>query len=249
MAAWTSRARCRRGSARALPGLLARRSSAAGAPLDRDIADIDAALGEQLDAVLHAPAISRARGTLAGPRLADLRHRARPPHQGAIAADLLDRALPRPRAGPRVRPERDLPADLRGRVRHARRRAVRADGDRPRRPTSRGARGDDRRCGRPDAALRGRRGRLHAGRAVARSDGAGSRRHSPTSKACATSLRRCAAPITCAGAASRGRADMRFVAVTLPRLLARHPWTDDPSRVDGFRYCEYAPDAQTRACG
>ena len=39
-----------------------------------------------------------------------------------------------------------------------------------------------------------------------------------------------------------GRADMRFVAVTLPRLLARHPWTDDPSRVDGFRYSEYAPD-------
>lgn len=43
-----------------------------------------------------------------------------------------------------------------------------------------------------------------------------------------------------------GRADMRFVAVTLPRLLARHPWADDPSRVDGFRYCEYAPDAGTR---
>ena len=33
-----------------------------------------------------------------------------------------------------------------------------------------------------------------------------------------------------------GRADMRFVAVTLPRLLARRPWADDPSRVDGFRY-------------
>jgi type VI secretion system ImpC/EvpB family protein len=43
-----------------------------------------------------------------------------------------------------------------------------------------------------------------------------------------------------------GRADMRFVAVTLPRLLARHPWTDDPSRVDGFRYCEHAPDAGSR---
>jgi type VI secretion system ImpC/EvpB family protein len=43
-----------------------------------------------------------------------------------------------------------------------------------------------------------------------------------------------------------GRADMRFVAVTLPRLLARHPWADDPSRVDRFRYCEYAPTAATR---
>ena len=43
-----------------------------------------------------------------------------------------------------------------------------------------------------------------------------------------------------------GRADMRFVAVTLPRLLARHPWTDEPSRVDGFRYSEHAPDADTR---
>lgn len=43
-----------------------------------------------------------------------------------------------------------------------------------------------------------------------------------------------------------GRADMRFVTVTLPRLLARHPWTDDPARRDGFRYSEYAPDAASR---
>ncbi|MBV8188060.1 MAG: type VI secretion system contractile sheath large subunit [Alphaproteobacteria bacterium] len=43
-----------------------------------------------------------------------------------------------------------------------------------------------------------------------------------------------------------GRADVRFVAVTLPRLLARHPWTDDPSRIDGFRYWEYAPDTASR---
>ncbi|HEY6981167.1 type VI secretion system contractile sheath large subunit [Reyranella sp.] len=43
-----------------------------------------------------------------------------------------------------------------------------------------------------------------------------------------------------------GRADMRFVAVTLPRLLARPPWADDPSRVDRFRYREYAPDPGTR---
>ncbi len=43
-----------------------------------------------------------------------------------------------------------------------------------------------------------------------------------------------------------GRADMRFVAVTLPRLLARRPWADDPSRIDGFHYQEHAPDAASR---
>ena len=43
-----------------------------------------------------------------------------------------------------------------------------------------------------------------------------------------------------------GRADMRFVGVTFPRLLARTPWTDDPSRVDGFRYSEYSPDTESR---
>jgi type VI secretion system ImpC/EvpB family protein len=42
------------------------------------------------------------------------------------------------------------------------------------------------------------------------------------------------------------REDMRFVAVTLPRLLARPPWLDDPARADGFRYEEYAPDAADR---
>ena len=41
------------------------------------------------------------------------------------------------------------------------------------------------------------------------------------------------------------REEMRFVAVTLPRLLARRPWLDDPGRADGFRYAEYVPD---RAC-
>jgi type VI secretion system protein ImpD/type VI secretion system protein ImpC len=42
------------------------------------------------------------------------------------------------------------------------------------------------------------------------------------------------------------REDMRFVGVTLPRLLARAPWGDDPARADGFRYAEYAPDAASR---
>ncbi len=43
-----------------------------------------------------------------------------------------------------------------------------------------------------------------------------------------------------------GRPDMRFVAIALPRLLARTPWTDEPSRLDGFRYREHAPTADTR---
>src|SRR5262249_31793947 len=43
-----------------------------------------------------------------------------------------------------------------------------------------------------------------------------------------------------------GRADVRFMAVALPRLLARRPWTDDPSRVDGLRYWEDAPDSESR---
>jgi len=42
------------------------------------------------------------------------------------------------------------------------------------------------------------------------------------------------------------REDMRFVAITLPRVLARTPWEDDPARADGFRYAEYAPGADSR---
>jgi type VI secretion system protein ImpD/type VI secretion system protein ImpC len=40
--------------------------------------------------------------------------------------------------------------------------------------------------------------------------------------------------------------DIRFVAVTLPRVLARPPWRDDPARHDGFRYQEFAGDAEAR---
>jgi type VI secretion system ImpC/EvpB family protein len=43
-----------------------------------------------------------------------------------------------------------------------------------------------------------------------------------------------------------GREDMRFIGVTLPRVLARPPWEDDPARADGFRYAEYAPDVSSR---
>jgi type VI secretion system ImpC/EvpB family protein len=43
-----------------------------------------------------------------------------------------------------------------------------------------------------------------------------------------------------------GREDMRFVCVVMPRVLARPPWSDDPSRADGFRYAEYAPRAANR---
>lgn len=42
------------------------------------------------------------------------------------------------------------------------------------------------------------------------------------------------------------REDMRFVALALPRVLARPPWRDDPARADGFRYAEYAPDRTAR---
>ena len=42
------------------------------------------------------------------------------------------------------------------------------------------------------------------------------------------------------------REEMRFVAITLPRLLARLPWEDDPARADGFCYAEYAPSAASR---
>ena len=40
--------------------------------------------------------------------------------------------------------------------------------------------------------------------------------------------------------------DIRFLAVVLPRVLARTPWRDDPLRGDPFRYNEYAPDADSR---
>jgi type VI secretion system protein ImpD/type VI secretion system protein ImpC len=40
--------------------------------------------------------------------------------------------------------------------------------------------------------------------------------------------------------------DIRYLAVTLPRVLARGPWHDDPARSDKFRYSEYAPDAESR---
>ncbi len=42
------------------------------------------------------------------------------------------------------------------------------------------------------------------------------------------------------------RADMRFVGVTLPHILARAPWQDDSTRNDGFRYREYAPTNEDR---
>ncbi|MBV8614450.1 MAG: type VI secretion system contractile sheath large subunit [Acetobacteraceae bacterium] len=43
-----------------------------------------------------------------------------------------------------------------------------------------------------------------------------------------------------------GREDMRFVAIAMPRVLARPPWEDDPARADGFRYAETALHAGER---
>ena len=40
--------------------------------------------------------------------------------------------------------------------------------------------------------------------------------------------------------------DIRFLAVVLPRVLARPPWDDDDLRKGGWRYAEYAPDAASR---
>lgn len=43
-----------------------------------------------------------------------------------------------------------------------------------------------------------------------------------------------------------GQEDIRFLALTLPRVLARPPWLDDPARPERFRYNEYSPLATTR---
>ena len=43
-----------------------------------------------------------------------------------------------------------------------------------------------------------------------------------------------------------GQEDARFLAVALPRLLARAPWGDDSGRVDGFRYQEDAQGPDDR---
>jgi type VI secretion system ImpC/EvpB family protein len=40
--------------------------------------------------------------------------------------------------------------------------------------------------------------------------------------------------------------DIRFLAVVLPRVLARPPWDDDDLRAEGWRYAEYAHDAASR---
>jgi type VI secretion system protein ImpD/type VI secretion system protein ImpC len=42
------------------------------------------------------------------------------------------------------------------------------------------------------------------------------------------------------------RADMRFVGLALPRLLARLPWQDDGTRADSVRYAEHVPTPEER---
>jgi type VI secretion system ImpC/EvpB family protein len=42
------------------------------------------------------------------------------------------------------------------------------------------------------------------------------------------------------------RQDMRFIGIALPRLLARPPWEMDGTRADNFAYAEYAPTNEDR---
>ena len=65
-ASWASVKRWKRGSARRVTGLLAAGGDRLRAALDRDIADIDAALGDQLDAVLHHPRLRALEGRWRG---------------------------------------------------------------------------------------------------------------------------------------------------------------------------------------
>ena len=44
----------------------------------------------------------------------------------------------------------------------------------------------------------------------------------------------------------QGGTDSRFLAIVLPRVLARPPWPDDGARGDGFRYGEHAPGVADR---
>ena len=99
--------------------------------LDRDIAAIDAMLSEQLDAILHHARLRRLEGTWRGLAwLVDGIELSQPAEdqdpQRQLAGD-----LPRPGTRHRVRSEPAVPQDLRGRVRHARRRAVRPADGRP----------------------------------------------------------------------------------------------------------------------
>ena len=213
-----------------------RRQRALRAALDRDIAEIDAAIGEQLDAVLHAPRFLKLEGRWRG--LAWLISGIEPGRRIKV------RLLPVSWAELCRDLERALEFDQSVTFRRIYEDEFGMPGGEPyglmvidhavRHRAAPGATTDDVGC--PGPALGGRRGRLHAGRAVARS------------VACSKStqfselegVRDITAPLRgtehMRWRGLAGRADMRFVAVTLPRLLARHPWTDDPSRVDGFRY-------------
>jgi type VI secretion system protein ImpD/type VI secretion system protein ImpC len=213
--------------------------------LDRDIADIDAALGEQLDAVLHAPRFLRLEGRWRG--LAWLISGIEPGRR--IKVRLL------PISWPELC--RDLDRALEFDQSTIFRRIYEDEFGMP--------------GGEPyglmviDHAVRHR-----AGAGATTDDVGGLAQFSAVAAAAfmptvlsldptvlevdgfsdLEGVRDIAAPLRSADhlrwRSLSGRADMRFVAVTLPRLLARHPWTDDPSRLDGFRYSEYAPTADTR---
>jgi type VI secretion system protein ImpD/type VI secretion system protein ImpC len=228
-----------------LTGLLAAGGDALRAALDRDIADIDAALGEQLDAVLHTPRFLRLEGRWRG------------------LAWLISGIEPGRRIKVRLLPIswtelcRDLERALEFDQSVTFRRIYEEEFGMP--------------GGEPyglmviDHAVR-----HHVGPGATTDDVGGLVQLSAVAAAAfmptvlsldptvlevdefsdLEGVRDITAPLRSVDhvrwRSLAGRADMRFVAVTLPRLMARHPWTDDPSRLDGFRYCEYAPTADTR---
>ena len=198
--------------------------------LDRDIAAIDDLIAAQLDAVLHHPRLQRLEGSWRGlawlvdgfDPAARLKTRLL-----SAAWEELDRDL---RAGQPVRPVRPVPPDLRERVRHGRRRAVRPAGDRSRAAPRAGAARAWRRRRRSTTCRSCRRSASIAAAAfvpivLARVAGAARRRPVRPTSPCRTTWRpRSATMITPAGAQLATREDTRFLCVTMPRVLARPRW-------------------------
>jgi type VI secretion system ImpC/EvpB family protein len=231
------------GEARAL-ALLARPDDLRGA-LDRDIAAIDAAIGEQLDAILHHPRLQRLEGSWRG--LAWLAEGVDP---GArVKLKLLNAGW--------SEVCRDLDRAAEFDQSHLFRKVYEDEFGTP--------------GGEPfglmivDHEIRHRPGPgapTDDVSAIALLAGVAAASFMPTVLAAAPALLGVdrfdeLATVSDPAAALRGpehlrwrglssREDMRFIGLTLPRTLARAPWGDDPARRDGFRYREFAPDVASR---